>query len=272
MEKGLIIKSQSTNDELYAMEAPLIEKFKRNGYSNPSLTLHGSMVWGFAKHLPYSMDIEQPEYVPGDFLNIEPKDVDDNIWFKWEDRRTIYNAMYRWGDTRRSGILLQTCYVFQQMLLGNIPPYVAADEEAYYKLGIDQFTYDEEYNKRFFKILQTLPVYYEKVTTAPTNEQRRKELEEMYEDVKSAIEMKVGGFTEHNSDGTIRRHSPATISYPAYMDVEMLIDVSRTLTYFDGLKLELTKSIKEEQLQNIHKKVEGSKEKQKSKKKEFRLE
>ena len=36
MEKGLIIKSQSTNDELYAIEAPLIEKFKRNGYSKYS--------------------------------------------------------------------------------------------------------------------------------------------------------------------------------------------------------------------------------------------
>ena len=74
MENLSIIKSQNTNDDLYAMEAPLLEKYEKRGYKNPSLTLHGSMVCGFANHLPYSMDIEQPEYVPGDFLNIEPKE------------------------------------------------------------------------------------------------------------------------------------------------------------------------------------------------------
>lgn len=271
MENLSIIKSQNTNDELYAMEAPLIEKYEKEGYRNPSLTLHGSMVWGFANHLPYSMDIEQPEYVPGDFLNIEPKDVDENIWFKWEDRRTIYNAMYCWGDTRRSGILLQTCYVFQQMLLGNISPYVAVDEDSYYSLGINKFTGDEEYNKRFFSILKKLPEYYERVVTAENNTKRREALEEIYKEIRANIEMKIGGFAEHNSDGTLRRYSPATVSCPPYMDVEMLIDSSRTLTYFDGLELDLTKNIKAEQLQRIHRKV-GDKEKTIVKKGDFRLE
>lgn len=257
-EKEIMIKSQHTNEKLYTLEKTLIEKFKREEYKNPSLTLHGSMVWGFAYHLPYSMDIEQEEYVPGDFLNIEPKDVDENNWFKWEDRRTIYNAMYRWTDTRKSGILLQTCYVFQQMLLGNISPYIATDEETYYTLGINKFTDDEEYNKKFFNILQKLPNYYEKVITSENNIKRREVLKETYNEICSNIEMKVGGFTKYNTDGTTKSYSPATISYKAHMDVEMIIDGRGSTIFFDGLKLDITKSIKEIQLKN-NKKKENSK-------------
>lgn len=47
------------------------------------------MVYSFARHLPYSMDIEQPEYVPADFLNMIPHDVEENNWFKYDDRRTF---------------------------------------------------------------------------------------------------------------------------------------------------------------------------------------
>ena len=80
----------STKDESLKMyEKDWVGK----GLSNPSLTFYTSMVYGFAKHLPYSMDIEQPEYVPADFYNMEPSDVETNSYFKWNDRRTFFKSI-----------------------------------------------------------------------------------------------------------------------------------------------------------------------------------
>ena len=252
INNGLIVR-KSTSADLYAIEEPYINEYKERGVRNPSLTLYGSMVDGFASHLPYSMDIEQEEYVPGDFLNLEPFDVEENNWFKWEDRRTIYNAMYRWSDTRRSGILLQTCYVFQQMLLGNISPDIIIDEDKYYELGIHKFTYDEEYNRRFFETLKKLPDYYKRVMYSTSKEERRKNLEEVYKDICANVQNLVGGFRETDGKGNIVRESKADIAWPAWRDVEMIVDANYN-TIYDGLKLGLTKEIKNKQLDNMQKK------------------
>lgn len=82
---NLILKQY--DKELQSYELNWIDKLineidKENNYNNPSLSFYTSMVYGFANNLPYSMDIEQPEYVPSDFLNMEPFDVEENNWFK----------------------------------------------------------------------------------------------------------------------------------------------------------------------------------------------
>ena len=225
---------------------PLIKEFTNNGFKNPSLSLHMSMVYGFAYHLPYSMDIEQEEYVPGDFLNIEPTDVNTNNWFKWDDRRTFYNSMVRWGDTFRSGILLQVCYIFQQMLLGNIPADYKLNEKDYESLGINELTRNEEYNKNFFNILSSLPTYYQKVIYSENNTERRKNLRTIYNEICSGIEMKVGGLGRQYADDTYVEHE-ATISWDAYRDVQLRV-WSENIRYYDGLNLDLTKKIKKIQL------------------------
>ena len=64
------------------------------------------MVYGFAKHLPYSMDIGQPEYVPSDFLDTVPKDADFNNYFKYDDSKTLFRSMISFHETFESGIIL----------------------------------------------------------------------------------------------------------------------------------------------------------------------
>ena len=147
--KNLINTNYDTDLHIY--ERDWIEKnSKNNMYKNPSVSLYTSMVYSFAKHLPYSMDIEQPEYVPADFLNMMPLDIETNNWFKWEDRRTFFNAMIRWSDTFKTGILLQICNIFQKMILGKFPADFELEEKEYTDLGIDMLTKNEEYNRNFF--------------------------------------------------------------------------------------------------------------------------
>ena len=52
---------QATSEELHNLELPTLKKIRNFSRKNPSLSLHISMVYGFAKHLPYSMDINQEE-------------------------------------------------------------------------------------------------------------------------------------------------------------------------------------------------------------------
>lgn len=184
---------QATSEELHNLELPTLKKIRNFSRKNPSLSLHISMVYGFAKHLPYSMDINQEEYVPGDFLNLEPYDVNENSWFNYPDRRTIYNAMVHWGDTFKSGVLLQVCFIFQQMIIGNIPADYKVRDEDYELLGISHLTNNEEYNRSFFEILLMLPTFYQNVISTSNNDERRQKLDEMYESICEKIEMRVGG-------------------------------------------------------------------------------
>lgn len=136
-----------------------------------------SMVYDFAENLPYSMDIQQEEYVPADFLNMTPYDFANNSFFRWEDSRTVYKAMTSWGDTFKSGIVLQMCAIFQKMLSGQFPNDYCLKDDEFYSWGIDQITSNKDYNKSFFETLKSLPDYYKRVQAAKSNEERRKTLD-----------------------------------------------------------------------------------------------
>ena len=118
---NIIVCTKDSSLQVYEDEWLKNEKDSFYSTENLSLIFYTSMVYGFAKHLPYSLDIEQPEYVPADFYNMEPLDVDINDWFKWDDRRTFFNAMVNGSETFRTGMLLQMCAIFQKMLLGQFP-------------------------------------------------------------------------------------------------------------------------------------------------------
>lgn len=239
-----------TNDNsLQKYELEWLENYQNSrgrSYNNPTATLYTSMVYSFARHLPYSMDIEQPEYVPADFLNMTPHDVEENNWFKWEDRRTFFNAMINWQDTRKSGMLLQVCNIFQKMILGKFPTDFELKEEDYVSWHIDTMTKDQEYNRSFFEALKSLPNYYQKVINSTTNEERRDILNKMYQAVMTKIEQKLGGYKETESEGNIIRETKASISISPFRDIEMLVYWDN-IVYHDGIE-SVKKTITEEHL------------------------
>ena len=222
-----------------------IAKKKHNLDRNPSLTLYSSMVYGFAKHLPYSMDIEQPEYVPADFLDTVPKDADFNNYFKYDDSRTFFRSMISFHETFESGIILQICFIFQKMILGEFPRYFELKDSDFVDWGIDKMTSNQKYNKKFFMILKTLPAYYQKVVNAPSNEERRKQLEEMYNRITFDIARLWGG--PNNIEYT-PEHPPATIA--PHLDVVLKV-ANWGITYYDGIP-EIVESIRNEQLKKYH--------------------
>lgn len=242
---------QKTSQELLELEKTAIDLMKRRGVKNPSLSLYISMVYGFAENLPYSMDIEQEEYVPGDFLNLKPFDVEENNWFKYEYRRTIYNAMVHWGDTFKSGVLLQVCYIFQQMLLKNIPANFSVSDDDFEKMGFDVFTKNAEYNRLFFEILASLPSYYQSVVDSQDITERRSKLEKMYEDIQNCIGMRIGGFREIDNNGNIIREVKSNIIWGAFRDVELLVAWDY-VNIFDVNSFDITKFMKEEQLKKYN--------------------
>lgn len=218
-------------------------------YKNYSLSFYTSMVYGFANHLPYSMDIEQPEYVPGDFLAMEPFDVEDNSWFKYDDRRTIFNSLVNWGDTFKSGMLLQMCNLFQKMLLGLIPSNLVITDDDFIRLKIDTLTTNPNYNRAFFEIFKMLPFYYQRVVNTSSNEERRLALEEIYRDMMNSIGGRIGGFRESNANGNVIRESEGFLLNPNE-DVSMLVYWDN-ITFTDGI-LEVTEAIKIEQLKKYN--------------------
>lgn len=224
---------------------------KRDFYSNPTLSFYTSMVYGFANHLPYSMDIEQPEYVPADFLNMMPYDVDLNQWFKFEDRRTFFNALIHWGDTFKTGMLLQMCNVFQKMILGQFPNDYTLTEEDYRVWGIDTMTKDKDYNRCFFETLKSLPDYYKELIAKENNEDRRKVLENMYNDIMNKIAHRFGGFKETDGNGNIVRESKGTIPIRPSKDVSMFVYWD-DITFHDGIPA-IIQEIKEDQWKSYSK-------------------
>ena len=162
-------------------------------HSRPEDEIIFTMVYDFTENLPYSMDIKQDEYVPADFMNMRPYDADKHPFFKWEDQATVYKAMTSSGDTFRSGIMMQICAVFQKMLSNQFPNDYELKEEDFYSWGIDEMTSDEEYNKKFFEALKTLPAYYKRVQETRNNHERRDTLKEIYEEMELNIANRVGG-------------------------------------------------------------------------------
>lgn len=64
------------------------------------------------------MDYLDKDYVLGDFLNLGVPNSERGL-FKWYD--SIYKKMIDWGDSLKSGVLLQACLIFQKMLMGQFP-------------------------------------------------------------------------------------------------------------------------------------------------------
>ena len=243
---------KSANDGfLRTYEENWISNNKRSIFSsdNPSLSFFASMVYGFAKHLPYSMDIEQPEYVPADFFNMEPLDVETNNWFRYDDKRTFFNAMINWNDTFRSGMFLQMCVLFQKMLIGQFTHDYELKEADYVNWGIDEMTGDKNYNRKFFETLKSLPMYYQKVNSASTNEERRLLLNEVYAElVKNINSWK---FATRVKDANGVHESPPVCPTRLEESVYLLFCWSR-VSFTDGIS-SVIEAIKKEQLKKYKK-------------------
>lgn len=253
--KNLIIQNQDNflkkHEEIWTNLAN-----NKNEYTNPTAYFYTSMVYGFANHLPYSMDIEQIEYVPADFLNMEPIDVDANKWFKSENRRTFFNSLVSWNDTFKTGMLLQICNIFQKMLLKKFPTDFKLSEEDYFELEINLITSDEKYNRSFFEILKLLPSYYKKVNESSNNDERRAALDEMYNDIMNKISARLGNFKKTNMNGYVEKRSKGLVPIRPSNDIKMLV-------YWDNIEFEdgidsVINSIKEEQLKSYYKQKELS--------------
>jgi len=136
-----------------------------------------SMVYKFAKNLPYSMDYLDEKFILGDFINYIPNSSNKYLF---KDYGNIYSKMINWNDTLVSAIQLQVCNVFQKMLLSNISgSYILSDND-YYNYGFDRLTSMEYYNKSIFNLLRRLPEYVKMVNSYDCTEDRRKKLEEVY--------------------------------------------------------------------------------------------
>lgn len=245
--ENLITSTQNTllqEQELAWIEE--IEKYPhlKSLYKNPSASFYTSMIYGFAKHLPYSMDIEQKEYVPADFLNMMPYDVEINDWFKFNDRRTFYKSLINWGDTFKTGMILQICYIFQKMILGEFPPDFELNEKNYDDWVIFSMTNDEEYNKNFFEVLKFLPEYLKKVVESSNNEERRITLNKMYADLMKRIAACYGSVRRESEN--IIEISEGTIPINPSSDVEMRVYWDN-INFTDGIPSVIQK-IKEAQL------------------------
>ena len=179
-----------------------------------------SIVYEFASKLPYSIDYMDEDFVPGIFLNVGPVNPEKGI-FKYSS--SLYDKMVNWGDTLKSGILLQLCFIFQRMLVGEFPNNYRLSDDDYHNLGIDQMTSDEEYNRYLFEFLQMLPEYCAKVNSV-SGDDRRKVLDEIYAVILDRVGQKVGGFRRESITGDVIsvQEYKATIRLFPHRDLDML--------------------------------------------------
>lgn len=197
-----------------------IKKFSiDNGISDDEVIC--SIVYEFAKNLPYSIDYKDSKFVPGIFLNMSPVHPKSYI-FKYNS--SLYNRMLGWGDTIKSGILLQLCFVFQTMLMNKIQNNYHLDEDDYYNLGINNMTSNKEYNLYLFDLLKSLPEYCTRLNSTESTEDRRKILDEVYDIMLQRVGQKVGGFkkTSVSSDVITVQEHKASICWKPHRDLEML--------------------------------------------------
>lgn len=180
-----------------------------------------SMVYEFSRKLPYSMDYKDKDFVPGVFLNLSPSTSNKYIF---KDYDNLYKEMLSWSDTFKSGILLQVCFIFQKMLMGEFPNDYQLKDEDYYNFGISEITTDKEYNHYLFEMLKSLPDFSMRVNSASDADDRREILEEIYALMQQRIGQKVGGFRRTTIEGDLItiRENKATISWQPYRDLEML--------------------------------------------------
>lgn len=136
-----------------------------------------SMVYKFAKNLPYSMDYLDDDFILGDFINYIPSNSNKYLF---KDYSNIYNKMINWSDTIVSGIQLQICNIFQKMLLSNKYDNYSLSEEDYYNYGFDKLTSMEHYNKTIFNFFRVLPYYCMLINSSDNTDERRNKLDEVY--------------------------------------------------------------------------------------------
>lgn len=187
-----------------------------------------SIVYEFASKLPYSMDYIDKDFVPGLFLNVSP--MNPSKWI-FKEYNSLYQKMITWSDTRKSGILLQICVIFQAMLIGQFSNNYQLTEEDFHNLGINQMTSDDEYNRFLFETLEMLPEYCMKLNSTKTTDERRKMLDDIYTTILDRVGQKIGGFRKTSIDGNIisvQEHK-ATIRLFPHRDLEMLY-------YFEGIR------------------------------------
>lgn len=187
-----------------------------------------SIVYEFAKKLPYSMDYMDKDFVPGIFLNVSPANPNKRIF---KDYSSLYYKMINWGDTKKSGILLQICNIFQAMLMGQFPDNYQLTEEDFHNSGINQMTSDDEYNQFLFEILQMLPQYCLKLNSTQNIDERRKILDDIYMIILDRVGQKIGGFRRTSVDGNVIsvQENKATIRLFPHRDLDMLY-------YFEGIE------------------------------------
>lgn len=141
--------------------------------------------------------------------------------------------MINWGDTKKSGILLQICNVFQAMLIGQFPRNYQLTAESFHNLGIDQMTSDNEYNQFLFETINLLPQYCIEVNSAKTLDERRKTLDDIYMVILDRVGQKIGDFRRTSIAGdiiSIQEHK-ATIRLFPHRDLDMLY-------YFEGIRFD----------------------------------
>ena len=188
-----------------------------------------SIVYEFARKLPYSIDYKDNDFVHGIFLNVAPVNPSKLVF---KDYGNLYNIMFKWNDTKKSAILLKVCSIFQAMLMGYISDDYQLKEEDFLKLGIDQITNNEEYNYLLFEALQMLSQYCIKLNSIDNSEERRKLLDEIFMIILDKVGQKIGGFRKTSTEDnviTINEHK-ATIKLLPHKDLAMLY-------YFENINL-----------------------------------
>lgn len=203
----------------YEVQTELEKFISENGGNTDNVIF--TMVYDFARNLPYSMDPKDKDFVPGDFLNFKPETSNHNI-FKWWD--SLYFKMIDWGDSLKSGVLLEACFIFQKMLMGDFPNDYQLSEEDYYNMGINSMTSNDEYSRNLFEVLKELPDYYKKVNSQHDFEERRKTLDDVYSLMKNKIGNKVGGMRKSDFVGGVEVSivHKATINWAPHRDIAMV--------------------------------------------------
>ena len=76
-----------------------------------------SIVYEFAKNLPYSMDYMDKDFVPGIFLNVSPENPNKRIF---KDYCSLYYKMINWGGYKEKWYSSSNMQYFSSYVDGTI--------------------------------------------------------------------------------------------------------------------------------------------------------
>lgn len=218
-------KELSNSDTLCKL---IIEYAKNNNLQVD--TVIWKLALRFAKKLPYSLDKEDSDFLPCDFLFMGPSNPNIRLF---KENSNILNAMIGWGDTKRSGYLLQLFSIFQKMLQDkNFTISCFGELSGKYK-DID-IIINSDYTNRYTNIIEnSLPKYYNAFLAANKNAEKRKEvLDDMFEEFKYEI----GSGSGDNklvfvADSVVEKQRKRGFNFKPGDDLEMLL-------YFNGVNLD----------------------------------